>query len=1315
MTTEADRFGVIRLSTRQLQHPELLTGLEAWLQLGLLSHTQVKQFCSKYLCCAVPVVAVDESLPFSVPAQSASTEHIPVANVANAAIRRSSDFADANPAPTANQPRTTWLTRSLQSLMAEIGVIWLLGLGVFMVVVSSGVLAASQWQNFSPVGQYSILLSYTLLFWLVSLWTSRQPALRLTAQMLQTATLLIIPVNFWMMDGLRLWQSSFGVIANVFAAFILTYISFSLTPRLAPSERYSRLAIFNSIGLSWLHWGWAITGMPLIATYAGTIGTALLTYRRMQHSGSPSNLSPTNDVASETPPPISLPTLIIALSTLLLLGRAILGAEVPVEQLGLAFGICGWLFCWLSRPQASPASTPRNFTSGLWVKIGTGLLLLGWVITVNADPPWQAVAISGLGLWLLGDRLRHRGTVPQLVASLLIGLQTYLMLWRLLPADWREQIITSAAQLFGTNGMPVALLGLLGLPYLWLMLGMARWLRQPLQQPKLATLTEIMAFGWGTVVLLFSAGNDPIRSLSLSLSALTLAITLRQRSLAAVWLYLTHALILAAMVSWIETRFPNLEPLIWAQILLVGMVIEWSLSLSDRHAWRQSCWHFGLGLASLSYGLLLTRISSADLSQANLVWLLTPFCLTGLTRLRQFAQPRLAAWLSAGSLILALFLASTLNSWMLSLAVATGLMLINTLTLQRFSAALLTVGFALGFEATAIYHYFSSDLNFERVMLLLTGNLWLLWLAQDILSRRTARLSQQYGSAANVWAIGISLMNLLSLSLYLLFVYAFTFGGDVTVPASLIWASGLIVAAMVYHLWRQAPHNLTFYGLAWATELFVITLIGRFNGSTATLAIGTLALGLISQLAGDVWVSRSRQSYRSSWHLVPLLYAGLGVLLGHTQFTATTGFYTLAAALIGIGVGRRDVAFKPLTQLSILAGSVAWYELLVYQLMQAEGEHLGDGLTLLAGLAALIALGNWLGQRWLLPYLRLQRQELIWIAHLHWFAGSGIAFFAPPIGLSDRGFWLWLLVGVALAGYAMANGRLTTSPNSEDTSSRRLTDRWLYAGIAEGLGILGYGLYRPVPDPGWLLAWGGTVAAIVAVALYFLPWQRGGWAVRPGRNMAMLLPGVVVFLTVGEITLQSLLIVAAFYAWIAKTECRIRLSYISLLLFDWAALRYLASINGLTLTGLGAVTAGSLLYIAQIDPALQTISAKEQRHWLRSFAVGLFSLTMLYQAELESGTTALLISLLTLGVAIGMMFVGLMLRVRAFLYVGTATFIIRVLRLLWLFINNYSLLLWAIGIVIGLLFIWIAATFEARRSQVNTLMQYWLTELTNWE
>jgi hypothetical protein len=76
---------------------------------------------------------------------------------------------------------------------------------------------------------------------------------------------------------------------------------------------------------------------------------------------------------------------------------------------------------------------------------------------------------------------------------------------------------------------------------------------------------------------------------------------------------------------------------------------------------------------------------------------------------------------------------------------------------------------------------------------------------------------------------------------------------------------------------------------------------------------------------------------------------------------------------------------------------------------------------------------------------------------------------------------------------------------------------------------------------------------------------------------------------------------------------------------------------------------------------------------------------------------------------------GIARRTRAYLYMGTLTFLFAVLRTLWLFVLDYSLLLWAIGIAIGILLIWIAATFESRRSQTIAFVQYWLDELAEWE
>jgi hypothetical protein len=76
---------------------------------------------------------------------------------------------------------------------------------------------------------------------------------------------------------------------------------------------------------------------------------------------------------------------------------------------------------------------------------------------------------------------------------------------------------------------------------------------------------------------------------------------------------------------------------------------------------------------------------------------------------------------------------------------------------------------------------------------------------------------------------------------------------------------------------------------------------------------------------------------------------------------------------------------------------------------------------------------------------------------------------------------------------------------------------------------------------------------------------------------------------------------------------------------------------------------------------------------------------------------------------------GLWLRVRAYLYMGTLTFALEVINLLWTFISNQAILLWALGIVVGLGLIWLAATFESRRSQASAWMDDWMTQLDQWE
>lgn len=126
MPSQPDPLLLIELSVKA-SHPQLLKGLDVWLRLGLINQAQVNRLSQTYLTCPIPVPVVAtpkrEALPSDIDWEDDS---IPVAET-------------LTPSPVAQM----W-----QSLWDELSVRWLLFLGVFLVVVSSGVLAATQWQNF---------------------------------------------------------------------------------------------------------------------------------------------------------------------------------------------------------------------------------------------------------------------------------------------------------------------------------------------------------------------------------------------------------------------------------------------------------------------------------------------------------------------------------------------------------------------------------------------------------------------------------------------------------------------------------------------------------------------------------------------------------------------------------------------------------------------------------------------------------------------------------------------------------------------------------------------------------------------------------------------------------------------------------------------------------------------------------------------------------------------------------------------------------------------------------------------------------------
>ncbi|MDX2232162.1 MAG: hypothetical protein NW220_21180 [Leptolyngbyaceae cyanobacterium bins.349] len=1300
MSEFRDRQFVIELVVRS-NHPALLEGLDVWLELGLISDAFVRQLCQEELSCAVPAM---------VPTTPDRSETDVAPLTVSADLLPSASPTVAPPRPRNAQPNL--MAQVLQSFMAEISVVWLLFLGVFLVVVSSGVLAATQWQNVAPLGQYSILLVYTLVFGFASRWARQRSALQLTSQMLAIATLLLIPVNFWMMDGLRLWSGLPGIGLVVVAAIALTLLTGLLL-----RQRYSPGIVAVVILLSWLHWGWSQTGIPFLATYLGTLSAAAVllvqeAQRQPAASGSSSDEAQNAAPASAVPTSFNLGLLAIALSALLLIGRALFVVKIPVNQLGLAVGLVGWVLCWLAR---------RDRSRRAWSRAGGVLLTLAWLVTVSATPPWQAILVSGLGVWLLVDVVWRTGRSLYLATGFLVGLQGVWLLWRLLPAAWLTQLTQWATSLAGSEAIPFALWGIGFFPYVWFTLGFAVYLRRK-DRLQLAGETDGLALALGGLLTAISFGNPLVRSLTLTLATLTLITTASyRRPRSPVVVYLAHGTALATLFAWINYHLPQLNTHFWMAILLLVMALEWGYSALRVAHWgdgASSSWHLGLGLAGVSYALWWDVPSNLP-SGWKLAWMLTPVLLTGLSYRDRWPMAPLATGLS----VLALGLAQPVLIWetptrLASLGIATVLMLFNTARLQQWFAAVITVGLGLGFWVAILEAILPQDLAWNWIIVLITLTLLLLWGWHGVLLNRRSHLSRLYRWALDGWAIAVLLLAFFLLGLTLLLVYL----NFASAAWQFILAGGMLVAATTYRTW-QRPSNGGWMAIAWSVELLTVSVLLWAGRSLLDLAIANITLGFLAQLAGDGWQwavgsgpraaaeeSGARRDFPFSWHLIPLAYGLLGLGLARTTFTATTGFYTLAVAVLGCLVGRRSPGLQPITYLSLAGLSLGAYDLLIYPLLQAKGGHPGDGMTLLAGLAIALAFGYLGGQRQLVTYLRLGHPEFNLFTRLHWVLGHGLLAIAVSLTLSRSGQVGWTVVAALLALFALV---ITHQRSSRFDPS--VATGLMYVGILDVLAAIASLLWLLVPTAR-LLDWAGAIATIVAIAFYYAPWRRWGWVRHPWRQVACWLPGGVVLLVGGGTNLQTLLVVAAFYAGLASAEQRIRFSYISVLFTNWALFRLLLQFNVAEPLWYVVVIGSSLLYLAQVDPMLQTQQRSEQRHWLRSLATALICLTGFYQAETGiTGLSPFVAGGVAIAIEFGFIVLGLWQRVRAFLYVGTLTFILQILWQLWRFVSDYSLLLWLLGIVLGLILIWVAATFEARRAQANALLQHWVAELEDWQ
>lgn len=1284
-----------------LSHPELLNGLETWIRLGLVSEAEVLSFSADCLSQAIPVRVAEHAPPILPQMVSPVLEPL----------------------------KTGWRPQVLKALMDEFSVLWLLFLGVFLVVVSSAVLAASQWQSVPPAGQYGILFGYTLAFWGVSVWVHRRENLQLTAHTLQLTTLLIIPVNFWMIDAFKLLKGGLEIGVAIAAGFMLTFVAGKI---LKPQERqrWSLIGVkedanpgagwvcfFNFVLLCWVHWGWSQTGIGFVAVYVGVIATSLgFLYQqlrwlkmpespRLRASGAVS--SRVNGLWGYTP----------LFAGALLLFRATVIAKLPLATMALAIAIAGWIFCWAAR-------RAPMFQSG-WLLLGGCLLLAGRGITLEFPNPIQAVAITLLALWILGDRLLQSGRSLDLGLLFGIGLQGLYPLYEIIPEPTRAWLVMRVTDLVGAQGMPMAMVSVLGLPYVWMTLWGSDWLRlqsrfqrlvtapTPAQSKptSLAVQGEQLALGLGTLLALLSLGNPSLRVVYLGLGFMTLVHRCWiHRKTSPPLAYLTHGVGLAAIASAILAWAPPLGIQTWASLCLGGMLLAWGYStVSQATVWQQSSWRYGLVLAGIGYFALepLTHLFVSSWSQSGswpvslpsaewgaIAWTIP----TGLMLVAYRSLPpkaHNAQWLAVWSIPLVQWLClRSVEPRLIGFSLGTVLMTGLALRLKSFGPVFLSLGFGGLLIGNVAW-----ELGLEQHPKWIIVGLAILGISLGLicfkLKDAQTLVFTLYHRASQGWSILLDSLSTLVLS----WVAIFSLSGATNPDGVFFGGATLTAIGAGIRVWS--------FPSPWALCGFLVTFevwlgIGAVFTQQPfdTIAQGTIIAGFILVFMGRL-ADRLRQSISPPlWDFLPLVLGGIGGVLGHHAFQGYTGLYTMAAALIALGIGRRSAQYQGLSFLGLAALSFGVYELLVYQLMQRSGEHTGDALILFGALTTAVAVGDRLMARWSPGLFNLSQRQFIPVAHVHWLLGLVFLMTALLFPLSALGEWAWMSLMIVLSAYALGAGRTESG--------------FIYWGISTLLAVLGFGLMQLLPVA-QLLHWSGAIASLIALGCYYLPWNRAGLKQLPGQQMAMILPMGVVTLSwlksgFSPIGLSSLFLSGGWYVWVSQQSQQIRLSYLGVGFGGWAMLRLIDQTLGVTPLWWAFFLAAFIMFIAQVEPLLQGNQRKELRHGLRCIALGLLALMALNESD---GSLGWSFSMLLASLGVG--FFGIVFKVRACLYVGTLAFLVKIMRILWLFVANYSLLLWAIGIILGLLLIWLAATFESRRTQAIAFLDYWSNTLEQWQ
>lgn len=698
------------------------------------------------------------------------------------------------------------------------------------------------------------------------------------------------------------------------------------------------------------------------------------------------------------------------------------------------------------------------------------------------------------------------------------------------------------------------------------------------------------------------------------------------------------------------------------------------------------------GLTVLTIGLLLLLYPVLVPNFIGFIGL-GVMVLTAYRSLQEPLSPK-TNWFNIGILLIVQIPLWSMQGWnLVALAIALGLMIGQTQRLASGAAAFITVGVGLALEIR-ILQLFTPNWISPDGLLISAITAISLWGLRDLLRRQSRPMGSLYVRALDIWGWGCCSVALVGITLHSWLLY------QSLIPASVvaIGAAALSLLALAYRTALQ-PRNEVMYALAWAVELLTLEILGWAGRSLVALAIANILLGLITQWLGDWWQRRSEERlYLSSFHILPLLYGALGASLRWGLFTRWTGLTTLGLVLIALGVGRRRPELKLLLYLALVGISLSAYELLLYQV---AGLAMGDQFLALAALTTVIMYAYRLLTPWLKDYLNLTDEELKEFAHVHWFIGSVLWLIAPLLTVQINTL-IGIGAGLFLTRYALWQGR--------DPDAPELLETWTYLGIGQAIAFLSYGSnLNPFAREVFVLMFPylGILTSIAGMVIYALPWESWQWSLRPWRQLAIALPLMGLIPNFQGFYPFNYLAIAGFYGGLAYVRQQPRLSYFSLLLIDMAAINTLIHFQVPIPFLYGLIFALSLFYIAWFDPFCKTDLGFEMRHVIRLIGTGAIGLTALifhFQPGIYPGISGLVL-----------IFVGLALRIRAFLYGGTVIFIAIVFYQLVILILEYSLLKWIIGLIMGLGFIWIAATFETRREQFSSFIRNWFMDLEEWE